>query len=172
MQVEDGVSDDASCFLLVSPRCHHEYWDASSPSSPEHNLISFYDALAERNKRKAALSVYRWPQIALVISLNSVRLLANGPIYTPSVPWEGRGGWKRPDCYHISLPYCGSPVLSGRHILGVRNTHPSLFQDLEWEQLVSKMALMMEQFVVWGLILNIIKHDRNTCSTRTLINNY
>ena len=57
MQVEDGVGDDAGRFFLVSPGCHHEYWDAPPPGSPEHNLISFYDALVEKNERKAAVSV-------------------------------------------------------------------------------------------------------------------
>lgn len=63
MQVDDRVSDDAGCFLLITTGCHHEYGDATSPRSPEHNLISFYNALAEEDKRKTTMSVYPQPQI-------------------------------------------------------------------------------------------------------------
>ena len=58
VQVKDGVGDDAGRFLLVPSRRHHEDGDAPSPRSPEHNLISLHDALAEKDERKAGLSVH------------------------------------------------------------------------------------------------------------------
>lgn len=57
MQIEDGVGDDTSCFLLVSPGRHHEYGDAPLPRSPEHDLISLYDALAEKERREKGRAV-------------------------------------------------------------------------------------------------------------------
>lgn len=86
MQVEDGVGDDAGSLLLVSSGCHHEYGDAPSPRSPKHNLVPLYDALEEEDGRKAGLSVYPRPHIALVTSLNFVRLLVEGSLSAPFLP--------------------------------------------------------------------------------------
>lgn len=45
MQVEDGVSDDPRCPLLVPPGCHHQDGDPAAPGSPEHHLVSLHNAL-------------------------------------------------------------------------------------------------------------------------------
>lgn len=134
LQVEDGVRDDACCFLLVSPRCHHEYGDAPSPRGPEHNLVPPNNALAEREEREK-LSVY--PQMQ-----NPVKLLINVCVsLLPSFPWGGSGGVQ---VSHISSLHCGALNLLGQHVReGLeRNTFPCLSRDWECEQCASEISFI------------------------------
>lgn len=131
-------------------------------------ISSLFTMPWQRKKRESLVSLST--AAVLLISLIFVKLLANVSIYALFLPWGGRGGLEAVRLF----PYLTSPLwsLSGPHTWEERNTHPCLSRDWEWEQLVSKIPFIMEQFVAQGLILNIIRHDRNTCSTRTLNNNY
>lgn len=123
-------------------------WGCPVASQPWTQSHLFLQCPGRERRGKACMLVSPRPQIVFVISLKFVRPLANGSIYAPFVPWEGRGDWKRPHCSHISLIHRGAPNLSGWH----RNTQLCLSWDWEGEQLVSKSHWLCSNFYYKDII--------------------
>lgn len=139
---------------------------ASQPWTRSHLSLRCPGRERKTRERQGCQSNHRCHLYFLWI-LNFLRRLASGSIYAPSSLEEGGEA----ESGLTALMSSCSPVelqASQGDTWGRKEAHTP---DWEWEQLVSK-NLIDYYLVARGLIWTIIKHDRNTCSARTLNNNY